>query len=283
MLSPANDCQPLGEFGGAALLHEEIHVVKFEAVDLPVVVHVLDDAGDALGAFRQPAAVRQRDDRAEIAGERAAERRVVIEHARAEVVGAPDVAAHVDAVVGEPGQLVHGDVGRAVVDADFAVLCAVAKRGNVGQRAAVVQPIHERAERRFALSLNDVIDTAIFEDDFGVLGREVAAPQDRQVGQRGFDLLADRDGLPKLRTGHDRDGEQLRAGRFGAGDDLGGGVGDQVAVDELDVVVGGDHGGDRQQRQRQALFPRRGADRVIEQDRMDASFNLGSNETHIWI
>lgn len=56
-----------GKFSRARFLDEKIHIVKFEAVDVPFFMHVGDDVGYPFGALWQPTLIRQRDYRTEVA------------------------------------------------------------------------------------------------------------------------------------------------------------------------------------------------------------------------
>ncbi len=104
----------------------------------------------------------------------------------------------------------------------------------------------------------------------GVLRREVAAPDDRDPGPERLERLAHADGLRQLRSRHDRNGQQ-RGPESGcvanAAADRRGRVGREVAVHERPGdPVALEHGGQRQQRQRQRLLARRGRDRIEEDD-----------------
>ena len=83
----------LGELGDARLGDEEVHVVHLHRVDAVFGREVTHDALHSRRRLREPAAVGHRDDRAETARERTAERRVVRDGALAQI-GRMDVLAH---------------------------------------------------------------------------------------------------------------------------------------------------------------------------------------------
>ncbi len=122
-------------FRGACFGDEEIHVVHLQAVHA---ISVRQPSGDALHPrrrLRQPLAVGHRDDGAEVAGERAAERRPVRRGARAEVI-LVDVVVYLDAVVRHVREVIGRDDGaQRVVDNPIAILPR--KTGHRSQRPAL--------------------------------------------------------------------------------------------------------------------------------------------------
>ena len=232
----------LGELRGARLGDEEVHVVHLHGVDAVGGDQMAHHALEPRRRLRQPAPVRHRDDRAEAAGERAAERRVVRDRPLAEVVRV-DVARHVDAVVRQLRQVV--EVGQRldrVVD-DVAPTCLPAHRPTAfHDRPPTLfstpprpQDVDQLQERALALRADHEVDVRRAQHRVRVLRREVAAPHDRHVRQRRLHARADGDRLRQLRSRHHGDGEQrdLRPRRGGQpGDDLGRRIGNDVAVDE---------------------------------------------------
>jgi len=114
----------LAELRGARLADEEVHVVHLDRVDAVGRHQVPHDALHARRRLREPSPVGHRDDRAETAGERAAERGVVRHRAIAEIV-LVDVAGHVDAVVRQIRQViqVRQRLDRVVDDLNVSLGC----------------------------------------------------------------------------------------------------------------------------------------------------------------
>ena len=228
---------PLAEFRGARLADEEVHVVHLHGVDLVGRHEMPHDALHARRRLRQPAPVRHRDDRAEAAGERTAERGVVRHRPPSEVVRV-DVPLHRDTVVRQVGQLVEvvsGWTGLLTISPPRLThpTCLPhlphrpsrfpGEAADAVEDAAGAQDVDQLQQRAFALRADHEVDIRRAQDRVRVLGRKVAAPDDGHVRQRCAHARADSDRLRQLRARHHGDREQRRLRSRDAGqvrDDL---------------------------------------------------------------
>ena len=179
-----------------------------------------------------------------------------------------DVALHRHAVVRQLRQIVEVDqrLDRVV---DDVLACLPRQAADGVEQAAGAQDVDELQQRELPLRSNHEVHVRRAQHGRRVLGRKIAAPDDRHVRQRRLDAGADGHRLGELRTGHHADGEQrgqqprhIREPR----DDLGGRIGDEVAVDKRPRLRRLEHRGEGHQRQRQRLLPRRRRERVVEDD-----------------
>src|SRR5262249_35431955 len=152
--------------------------------------------------LRQPSPVRHRNDRAEIARERTPERRTMRDGPASQIV-CVYVVVHGDAVIRQLGKLI-GRNGSAQLVVNNARAILPGKAADPGIRTALSQDIDEVEERQLALRSDHEIDVRSLQNRSGVLGRKVAAPDNRYVGKLRTDLRASWHSLRKLGTRHDR-------------------------------------------------------------------------------
>ena len=180
--------------------------------------------------------------------------------------GGPDVALDVDPLVGEIRQLVRMRHRSRRRQRPAPERCRAHDTRDVAAGRGFPHPLDERWERDLAVSAHDVVDVAGSQAHLGVLGGEVAAPHDGQVGMAALELAAQRGGVLELGSGHDGHSEQIHA------------VPDhrvepverivlEVAVDDPEVDVGViEHRPEREQRHREDGLPAGAAPRVVESE-----------------
>ena len=166
---------------------EEVHVVHLHGVDAVVADETPRRRRSMrAGDLREPAAVRHRDDRAEAARERTAERRVVRDRPPPEVGRVDVVAPSSTRSYGRSGSSSSGVSGAGRVVDDPAVRRLPRQAADAPRRE---RPPHAARRAAAAAAARPAIGSTKStngdrEHRVGVLRREVAAPDDRHVGQR---------------------------------------------------------------------------------------------------
>ena len=153
--------------------------------------------------------------------------------AATEVVGV-QISVHFDPRVRQLGQLVERHHRADAVVDDVSPQFPGQVRYVMG-RTACFQRGDQVEQRPLALRSHDEIDDVGSQHRVTVLGREVTAPHDRHVRACRFDATADGNGLCELWSRHDGHSQQCELGSRNprqSFDDVGGGIGDQVSIDE---------------------------------------------------
>ena len=225
---------------------------------------MLQRLGHAIGRLRHPLAIRHPDHRAEVAGERAAERRVMGRDPITEVM-LVKVAVHRQPLVRPRRQLVEGRQRSRRRVPDGAV-AAVRHAVDTREIAADYQRADHFNQGGFALSAHADVDGVFTQARRGVLRRKVAAPDDRHRREHPFELPAThRRGL-ELRAGHHGYRHRGNPVFFCNRENRRHRIGFDVAVDDAVVEFAFEQRADGEQRHRQRLLRRRRAPRVEEDD-----------------
>ncbi len=120
--------------------------------------------------------------------------------------------------------------------------------------APAVDGLEQLQEGLLALASDQPVDVGRVQHRLRIEAAEIAAPDDRQVGELQLQRPRQRDGVDQLRTGHDGHGDRLHGiGPFGLAFDMAGDHGQhihvrQVAVDDLPADVLGKSRADRHHR-----------------------------------
>ena len=191
---------PFGELRDTRLGDEEVHVVHLHRVHAIGLDQAAHDPVHPRRRLGQPAPVGHRDDGAETARERTAERRVVSDGPLPQVRRL-DVALHVDARVRQVRQLVERDhrTGR-VVDDPAVCLSRKGREYRIPNSKFLIpnscKLLDQPEQRLLALRADDEVHDRRAEHRIGVLSRKVSAPDDRHMRQPRTYRAARLDGLP---------------------------------------------------------------------------------------
>ncbi len=174
-----------------------------------------------------------------------------------------EIALHRQAVVRPLGEIVQRNEFSSGIMLEF-VPFLVDESVDTRKVTAVLQRSDELEEGPFSLSEHAVIDGVVTQDDVGMVGREVAAPDDRHARQRSFEPPAVGHGTIQLGARHYGHGDGRDLARTREFEDVLDRIVVQVAVHDLIIEDTLQHGGRCQQRHRQRLLVRRRAPGVIE-------------------
>ncbi len=202
---------PLRDLARAAIVDEEVVVVKLDTLRPGLFDQVANVAQHALRRKAAPALVVDLRDRAEVAAEGAAEagmigdapRRQALDHERLER----------DQVIGKGREIIEvAERGAArVLGGDAARF--VPEPGRAGEVLAARQPLDHVEEHPFALAADHVVGERAHHGLGGVHRRVVAAPHQRQLGAQRAQLAGGDDGAIDLMAGEAGDADDVGAGR----------------------------------------------------------------------
>ncbi len=267
-LAPPADAERLEAVGHLARLgfvEEEVVVVEVDRIHAVVLDQPGQVLGGALGPLHLLLAAEHADHPAEVAGVGTADRGLVDARAAAEH-GRAQIGLDVDLVVGRRGQLAGPLPQPLGPDPVRAVGLAEGEAGDGLGIASPVDRLQQLQEGLLALAPDQPVDVGRVQHRRGVEAAEVAAPDDRDVGELLLHGLGQRHGADQLRPRHDGHGHRLDGiGPAGLPLDVGGDGGHgidvgQVAVDDLPGDVRRQGGADRHHRQGEAPVRRpRGA------------------------
>src|SRR5882757_3210437 len=166
---------------------EEVHVVELDRVCAILCDQVAKDCGGALRRFHPLFVAVGCMDAAEAAVEGTSDAGVMDRGTFAEK-GWPEIFFNRHAMEGVPGELVrtlHGPFGVISREAEDVF---IGKAKDRLEGTITSNRIEEFEDSVFALSANDVVDVFGVERGVGIDGREVAAPDDLDVGVETADL-----------------------------------------------------------------------------------------------
>src|SRR6266550_4698229 len=247
------------------LPEEEVHVVELDGVCAILCDQVTENCGGTLRRFHTLLVAVGGVDAAEAAIEGAPYACVMDCGAFAEE-GRPEIFFNGHAMEGVPGELVwtlHGAFGVIAGEAEDVLIGETEDRL---ERTGTADRVQEFEDRVFALSANDIVDVFGVERGVGIDGREVAAPDDLDVGMQPTDFAGGLHCCDHLWAGHDGDAEQFD---IVSRDELKNDVDRvvvEVAVDDLILFAPFEHGGDGQYRKRKAAVAWSGRAWIEEDD-----------------
>src|SRR5258705_1826521 len=236
---------------------EEVHVVELDGVCAVFCDQMAENCRGALRRFHALFVAVGGMDAAEAAIEGASDACVMDCGALTEV-GGPEIFLDGHAMEGMPWEFVrtlHRPFGVIAGEAEDVFIRETEDRF---EGTVTSDRIEEFEDGVFALSANDVVNVFRVERGVGIDRREVAAPDDLDVGMQAADLAGGLHCCDHLWAGHDGDTEKFDVV---SGDELKNNlerVVVEVAVDDLILFASFEHGRNGQYRKRETAVARAG-------------------------